>query len=53
MGGVTMQVSRRNFLRASAIAAGKVSKIIAIKGDMQSTVNRGVLCTKGFYLHRA
>ncbi|ADH86587.1 molybdopterin oxidoreductase family protein [Desulfurivibrio alkaliphilus] len=94
-----MQISRRNFLRASAItaaataagvkldpslavaansvktfpvgqcrycavgctivadaqvdAAGKAKKIIAIKGDMQSTVNRGVLCTKGFYLHRA
>ncbi|MFH7326539.1 molybdopterin oxidoreductase family protein [Desulfurivibrio sp. C05AmB] len=94
-----MQVSRRDFLRASAIAAaataagvkfdpalavaattvktfpvgqcrycavgctivadaevdgaGKVSKIVAIKGDLKSTVNRGVLCTKGFYLHRA
>ncbi len=34
-------------------AAGKVTKVLAIKGDLKSTVNRGVLCTKGFYLHKA
>jgi len=34
-------------------ASGKVSRVLAIKGDMKSTVNRGVLCTKGFYLHKA
>lgn len=34
-------------------AAGKVTKVLAIKGDIASTVNRGVLCTKGFYLHKA
>ncbi len=34
-------------------AAGKVSKVLAIKGDIKSPVNRGVLCTKGFYLHKA
>jgi nitrate reductase NapA len=34
-------------------AAGKVTRVIAIKGDLKSTVNRGVLCTKGFYLHKA
>ena len=34
-------------------AAGKVTKVIAIKGDLKSPVNRGVLCTKGFYLHKA
>lgn len=33
--------------------AGKISKILAIKGDLKSPVNRGVLCTKGFYLHKA
>ncbi|RJQ50397.1 MAG: twin-arginine translocation signal domain-containing protein [Nitrospiraceae bacterium] len=32
---------------------GKVTKILAIKGDLKSPVNRGVLCTKGFYLHKA
>src|SRR5512139_924203 len=34
-------------------AAGKVSKVVSIKGDLKSPVNRGVLCTKGFYLHKA
>ncbi len=34
-------------------AAGKVQKVVAIKGDLKSPVNRGVLCTKGFYLHKA
>lgn len=34
-------------------AAGKVTKVLAIKGDLKSPVNRGVLCTKGFYLHKA
>ncbi|MCL4456523.1 MAG: molybdopterin oxidoreductase family protein [Nitrospirae bacterium] len=34
-------------------AAGKVTRVIALKGDLKSTVNRGVLCTKGFYLHKA
>lgn len=34
-------------------AAGKVSRVVAIKGDLKSPVNRGVLCTKGFYLHKA
>ncbi len=34
-------------------ATGKVTKVLAIKGDLKSTVNRGVLCTKGFYLHKA
>ncbi|MDX9714270.1 MAG: molybdopterin oxidoreductase family protein [Dissulfurispiraceae bacterium] len=34
-------------------ASGNPTKIIAIKGDLKSTVNRGVLCTKGFYLHKA
>lgn len=34
-------------------AAGKVLRVLALKGDLQSSVNRGVLCTKGFYLHRA
>jgi nitrate reductase NapA len=33
--------------------AGNVTKVLAIKGDLKSPVNRGVLCTKGFYLHRA
>lgn len=33
--------------------AGKVSRVVAIKGDLKSPVNRGVLCTKGFYLHKA
>ncbi|MBI5410151.1 MAG: molybdopterin oxidoreductase family protein [Nitrospirae bacterium] len=33
--------------------AGKVSRVVAIKGDIKSPVNRGVLCTKGFYLHKA
>ncbi|MCX8031045.1 MAG: molybdopterin oxidoreductase family protein [Thermodesulfovibrionales bacterium] len=32
---------------------GKVTKVLAIKGDLNSTVNRGVLCTKAFYLHKA
>lgn len=34
-------------------AAGKVTKVVAIKGDLNSPINRGVLCTKGFYLHKA
>jgi len=34
-------------------AAGKVTRVIALKGDLKSPVNRGVLCTKGFYLHKA
>ena len=34
-------------------AAGKVTKVVAIKGDLKSPVNRGVLCTKAFYLHKA
>lgn len=34
-------------------ATGKVTKVLAIKGDLKSSVNRGVLCTKGFYLHKA
>lgn len=34
-------------------ASGKVTKVLAIKGDLKSSVNRGVLCTKGFYLHKA
>lgn len=34
-------------------AAGQVTRVLAIKGDLKSTVNRGVLCTKGFYLHKA
>jgi nitrate reductase NapA len=33
--------------------AGAVTKVIAIKGDLKSPVNRGVLCTKGFFLHKA
>lgn len=33
--------------------AGKVVKVVAIKGDLESTVNRGVLCTKAFFLHKA
>jgi anaerobic selenocysteine-containing dehydrogenase len=32
---------------------GNVLKVLALKGDPNSTVNRGVLCTKGFYLHKA
>ncbi|MBI4687923.1 MAG: molybdopterin oxidoreductase family protein [Nitrospirae bacterium] len=34
-------------------ATGKVVRTVAIKGDLKSPVNRGVLCTKGFYLHKA
>lgn len=34
-------------------AAGKVTRVLALKGDLKSPVNRGVLCTKGFYLHKA
>lgn len=34
-------------------AVGKVTKVVALKGDLKSPVNRGVLCTKGFYLHKA
>jgi len=34
-------------------AAGKVVRVIALRGDLRSPVNRGVICTKGFYLHRA
>ncbi len=33
--------------------AGNIIKVIAIKGDPTSPVNRGVLCTKGFYLNKA
>ncbi|MCX7794310.1 MAG: molybdopterin-dependent oxidoreductase, partial [Thermodesulfovibrionales bacterium] len=33
--------------------SGKVIKVLALKGDLRSPVNRGVLCTKGFYLHKA
>jgi anaerobic selenocysteine-containing dehydrogenase len=33
--------------------SGKVKKVLALKGDLKSPVNRGVLCTKGFYLHKA
>ncbi|CUS84475.1 periplasmic nitrate reductase subunit NapA apoprotein [Candidatus Kryptonium thompsonii] len=32
---------------------GNILKVLAIKGDKNSSVNRGVLCTKGFYLHKA
>ncbi len=32
---------------------GKVMNVLGIKGDLNSSVNRGVLCTKAFYLHRA
>lgn len=32
---------------------GNIVKVLAIKGDKNSTVNRGVLCTKAFYLHKA
>jgi anaerobic selenocysteine-containing dehydrogenase len=38
---------------AEVDSAGKVVKILAIKGDLKSPVNRGVLCTKAFYLHKA
>ncbi len=34
-------------------SANKVTKVLALKGDLKSPVNRGVLCTKGFYLHKA
>jgi nitrate reductase NapA len=34
-------------------AAGRVTRVLALKGDLKSPVNRGVLCTKGFYLHKA
>jgi len=34
-------------------AAGKVVKALAMKGDIKSPVNRGVICTKAFYLHKA
>lgn len=34
-------------------ATGKVTRVVAIKGDLKSPVNRGVLCTKAFYLHKA
>lgn len=34
-------------------AAGKVTKVLALKGDLKSPINRGVLCTKAFYLHKA
>lgn len=27
-------------------------KIVAIKGDKENTINRGLLCVKGFYLHK-
>ncbi|HHL72485.1 MAG TPA: twin-arginine translocation signal domain-containing protein [Bacteroidetes bacterium] len=27
-------------------------KAVAVKGDRKSTVNRGLLCVKGFYLHK-
>jgi hypothetical protein len=32
---------------------GNVLKVLALKGDIRSVVNKGVLCTKGFYLHKA
>jgi len=32
---------------------GNVVKVLALKGDIRSIVNKGVLCTKGFYLHKA
>ena len=38
---------------AEVDASGKVVKVLAIKGDRKSPVNRGVLCTKAFYLHKA
>src|SRR5512135_2632028 len=38
---------------AEVDSSGKVVKILAIKGDLKSPVNRGVLCTKAFYLHKA
>jgi nitrate reductase NapA len=38
---------------AEVDASGKVVKVLAIKGDLKSPVNRGVLCTKAFYLHKA
>ncbi len=27
-------------------------KVVAVKGDRESTINRGLLCVKGFYLHK-
>ncbi len=32
---------------------GSVAKVLALKGDLDSPINKGVLCTKGFYLHKA
>jgi nitrate reductase NapA len=32
---------------------GYATKVLALKGDIRSLVNKGVLCTKGFYLHKA
>ncbi|RMD53782.1 MAG: twin-arginine translocation signal domain-containing protein, partial [Nitrospirae bacterium] len=28
-------------------------RVLALKGDLESPVNKGVLCTKGFYLYKA
>ncbi len=33
--------------------AGEVVKVLALKGDIRSIINKGVLCTKGFYLNKA
>jgi nitrate reductase NapA len=30
-----------------------VIKVLSLKGDIRSIINKGVLCTKGFYLHKA
>jgi nitrate reductase NapA len=32
---------------------GEVMKVLALKGDLKSPINKGVLCTKGFYIHKA
>jgi len=34
------------------LAAVKDGKFIGVKGDEQSTVNKGLLCVKAFYLHK-
>src|SRR3989337_1297498 len=75
-----MSISRRNFLKASALTAAaaavqesvvwyksvcrfcgvgcgvmlgvKDGKPFGIKGDKECPVNKGLLCVKGFYLHR-
>ncbi|GAB4377337.1 MAG: nitrate reductase [Calditrichia bacterium] len=31
----------------------KANKVVAIKGDMESSVNQGHLCVKAFFLHKA